>query len=166
MSENEKIIREKQEEILARFGDVSHLYHYLFETMDNFYHRYLETTTDLNLKTRELGEHLWGAVSFEPSMLEALKNKASPAHAGILEMAKRIPKAENPKVRYGLFAKVDELTPEHGKLTIVSEIHWGFPEFSDQKQRVKKEVVFEYEDIAQFRKELALRLEEACELFL
>jgi hypothetical protein len=68
-------------------------------------------------------------------------------------------------VRYSLSAKVQELTPEHGQLVLGSEINWDFPEFKDPSMRISKTISFKYEDLAQFRKELALKLEEACTLF-
>ena len=134
--------------------------------MDNFYYRYLETTETKNLTTSELAPHVWGAFSFEGDLMVALKNKQSAAFPGIKEMAKSIPRAQQPKVRFGLWAEVAELTVEHGKLILKSEINWGFPDYTDPAKALQKVTIFEYDDLARFRKELALKLEDVCELFL
>lgn len=162
----DKQIQEWQEKVRQSYGDESKLFEYLFETMDNFYYRYLETTTDKNLKTVPLAPHLWGARSSEGSMVDALKIQNPAAKKGIIELAKSVPKAEGPRVQYELMADVEELTQDHGEIIFVSSINWGFPDFEDQSKQFKKTVTFKYQDLAQFRKELALKLEEACEIFL
>lgn len=162
----DKQIQEWQEKVRQSFGDESKLFEYLFETMDNFYYRYLETTTDKNLKTGPLAPHLWGARSAEGSMVDALKIENPVAKKGIIELAKAVPKAQGPRVQYELMADVEELTPDHGEIIFVSSINWGFPDYDDPARQFKKTVTFKYEDLAQFRKELALKLEEACSIFL
>lgn len=163
---SDKQILEWQEKVRSTFGDEGQLYNYLFETMDNFYYRYLETTVDQNLKTMKLSDHIWGARSRETSMVDALKITNPAAKKGMIEMAKAHPKSENPEVRYELSANVERLTIDQGKLTLTSKIDWGFPDFNDPSKVYSKKVIFTYEDLAQFRKELALKLEEVCEGFL
>lgn len=162
----DKQISDWQEKVRATFGDENKLYQYLFETMDNFYYRYLETTQNQNLKTQKLAPHIWGARSTESSMVDALKIKNPEAKKGIIELAKTVPKAQGPSVQYELSADVQELTPEHGKIIFVAQINWGFPDFQDDSRQFKKTVVFKYSDLAQFRKELAQKLEDVCETFL
>jgi hypothetical protein len=162
----ENQIKEWQEKIRETFGDQSKMYEYLFQTMDNFYYRYLETTTDKNLKTTSLAPHLWGIKTTEPSMVDALKIQNPVAKKGIIELAKSVPKAEGPSVQYELLANVEELESDHGEIQFVAVINWGFPDFNDISKQFKKTVIFKYDDLAQFRKELALKLEEACEIFL
>ena len=163
---SDKQIHDWQEKVKATYGDESKLYEYLFETMDNFYYRYLETTVNQNLNTAKLAPHLWGARSTETSMVDALKITNPVAKKGIIELAKSVPKAQNPAVQYELLVDVEELTPDHGELRFVSMINWGFPDFENEEKQLKKTVVFKYSDLAQFRKELALKLEEACSIFL
>jgi hypothetical protein len=165
MSDSTKQIEDWKNKVRSAFGESSRLYDYLFETMDNFYYRYLETVESQNLKTSQLGECVWGAVSFESSMVEALKVKQPVAHTGILELAKRVPKAQKPLVRYGLWVEVRELDPERGHLILTSEIAWDFPDFKDQGKTFRKNIDFKYQDFQVYRKELALKLEEACSLF-
>lgn len=164
MKGNEKQIQDWQDQVRSSFGNESRLYEYLFETMDNFYYRYLETSLNQDLKTMQIAPGIWGALSFENSMVEALKTKG-PAKPGIMELAKTVPKAKKPMVRYGLWAQVAELSPDQGELTLTAEINWGFPEFEDEAKRFQKRVKFNYQELAQFRKELALKLEEAAEIF-
>lgn len=163
---SEKQIQEWQEKVRSSFGDEARLLEYLFQTMDNFYYRYLETSTDKNLKTISLAPHLWGARSSETSMVDALKLQNPVAKKGIIELAKAVPKSLGPEVRYELVCNVKELTTDHGKIEFASVINWGHPDFLDPARQQKKIVTFEYSDLAQFRKELALKLEEVCEIFL
>ena len=164
-SDSSKQIQNWQEKVKASFGDEAQMQHYLFETLDNFFYRYLETSESTNLKTQELAPHLWGAISFENSMVNALKTTNPLTKPQIIELAKRVPKAQKPLVRYGLWVQINELKPEHGKIIITSEVSWDFPEFTKKENAAQKKVVFEYSDLGVFRKELALKLEEACEIF-
>jgi hypothetical protein len=45
-------------------------------------------------------------------------------------------------------------------------VSWDFPHFMDKTKVSKREIDFKYDDLGQFRKELALKLEAACDLFL
>jgi hypothetical protein len=163
---SDKQIQDWQEKVRSTFGEQSRMYEYLFETMDNFYYRYLETTTDKNLKTSALGPHLWGARSYESSMVDALKITNPVAKKGIIELAKNVPKAQGPRVQYELLANVEELNAEKGEIHIIAVINWGHPDFDKADKQFRKAVIFKYSDLAQFRKELALKLEEVCEAFL
>jgi hypothetical protein len=165
MSEKEQI-QAWQEKVQRTFGEQSKLYEYLFDTMDNFYYRYLETSSDKDLKTTSLAPHLWGIRTTESSMVDALKIQNPVAKKGIIELAKAVPKAMGPSVQYELLADVEELQADHGEIQFVAAINWGFPDFDDVSKQFKKTVVFRYEDLGQFRKELALKLEEVCEIFL
>lgn len=163
---DKQLIADWQEKVRSTFGDEAKLYEYLFETMDNFYYRYLETTLDKNLKTSSLGPHLWGARSNETDMVQALKITNPVAKKGIMELAKSVPKAQGPAVQYELLANVEELTADHGEIHLVSVINWGWPDFDDKDKQFKKTVVFKYSDLGEFRKHLALNLEEVCAVFL
>ncbi len=163
---DKQMIQDWQEKVRASYGDEAKLFDYLFSTMDNFYYRYLETTVIKDLRTGPLAPHLWGARSHETSMVEALKLTNPVAKKGIMELAKSVPKSVGPAVQYELMVNVEELTPDRGVIHLVAMINWGFPDFQDETRRQKKTVSFNYSDLAQFRKELALKLEEACEIFL
>lgn len=165
MSDSKKQILDWQEKVKNHYGSEAEMYQYLFQTMDNFYYRYLETSESQNLKTHELENHIWGAKSFESSMVEALKTTNPDAKKGIMELARTIPKAKKPMVRYALFSNVKLLTSDKGQIEITSEINWDFPDFKDQSKQVQKTILFNYQELAEFRKNLALKLEEACELF-
>lgn len=165
LNDSEKLIHDWQAKLKASFGDEGNLHRYLFETLENFYYRYLETGLDKNLKVTELAPHVYGAFSFENNMVDALKTKG-PAKPGIMELAKTVPKAQNPKVRYGLWVEASQMKADEGKLIIHSEIHWGFPDFRDHSKRLHKEVEFKWTELTQFRKGLALKLEDAASLFL
>lgn len=159
--QDEKLIQERKNKILETFGDTNNLYAYLFETLDNFFYRYLETSLSKDLHTIELAPKTFGATSYE-TILEALKKPHPEAKAGIIALAKD---DRNARVRLGLWVEIKDLTQDYGKMKIVSEINWGHPEYQDASKRIQKVVVFEYDDFGVFRKQLALKLEEASELF-
>jgi hypothetical protein len=165
MSDKQQI-SDWQEKVRQTYGDEGRMFEYLFHTMDNFYYRYLETSVSKDLKTSALGPHLWGAHSEEPSMVDALKITNPIAKKGIMELAKSVPKALAPKVTYSLTADVQKLTPENGRIILKSSIHWGHPEFKGTETMTEKQIVFEYSDLGQFRKELAQKLQEVSGIFL
>lgn len=165
MSDNDKIINEWQDKVKHSFDDEGKLYEFLFHTMDNFYYRYLETTENKDLKTFQIAPHIYGAESFESNMGEAFKIKNAAAKEGIKELAKTVPREQKPKVKYRLDARVHQMTPDKGHLTITASVNWDFPLYMDKSKLIKKEIEFKYSDLGQFRKELALKLEEVSELF-
>ncbi len=165
MSDNTKQIHEWQDKVKHSFDDAGKLQDYLLITLDNFLYRYLETTENKNLKSFEIAPHIYGAESFESSMVEALKLTDPVTKAGIMELAKTVPKAQKPTVKYRLQAFIKELTPDGGHVIITSSVSWDYPHFLDKTKFSKRDVDFRYTDLGQFRKELALKLETACELF-
>jgi len=165
MTDNTKQIHEWQDKLKHNFDDEGKLHDYLLTTMDNFLYRYLETTENKNLKTFEIAPYIYGAESFESNMVDALKITDPATKAGIMELAKTVPKAQKPLVKYRLQAQIKELTSEKGHLMITTLVSWDFPHFMDKSKMTKREIDFKYTDLGQFRKELALKLEAACELF-
>ncbi|HXH30728.1 MAG TPA: hypothetical protein VNJ01_07930 [Bacteriovoracaceae bacterium] len=162
----DKQIQDWHDKIRSSFGDEARLYQYLFETMDNFYYRYLETTSDKDLRTRQMSDHVWGATSTETSMVDALRIQNELARKGIIELAKSVQRAQGPKVVYQLSCRVSELHPDSGSLEFTASINWGHPDDSDPSRRSVKTVKFDYRDLGQFRKELAVKLEDVCGIFL
>lgn len=165
MNDNSKQINEWQDKLKHSFDNEAKLHDYLISTMDNFLYRYLETTESKDLKTFEIAPYIYGAESFESSMVEALKISDPATKSGIMELAKTVPKAQKPMIKLRLQTKIKELTPERGHLIITASVNWDFPQFLDKTKVTFKEVDFKYTDLNQFRKELALKLEAACELF-
>jgi hypothetical protein len=158
MNDNEeKKIQDWKNKLHDAFGDQKNLYTYLFNTLDNFYYRWLEK----ELTTSEIAPKVYGAVT-ESNMMDALKRPNPAAKAGIIEAAKA---NKDGRVRFGLWVEVKELTQDRGSMTVVSEINWDYPSYQDASKKLSKRVKFEYDDFAVFRKQLALKLEEASELF-
>lgn len=165
MSDNNKQILDWQDKLKHNFDNEERLHEYLISTLDNFIYRYLETSESKNLKAFEIAPHIYGSESFENSMVEALKISDPVIKTGIMELAKSVPKAQKPTVKYRLQATVKELTSDRGHLVITASVNWDFPQFFDKSKISKREVDFKYNDLTQFRKELALKFEAACELF-
>lgn len=167
MSENEKHIHDWQEKLKSSFAEAGGMLHYLTSTMDNFYYRYIETEESKNLKTQILAPQVYGAISFETNMVQALKVSNPEIKKPLIEFAKSVPKSQNPKIRYSISCEIKELTPDHGHLILLSEISWDFPSFNnDPSLCVQKKINFKYNDLTEFRKKFALKLDEVCELFL
>jgi len=165
MDDNQKLINEQQSKIKEIFSDDHKLHEYLFQTMDNFYFRYLETTENQNLKTFQIAPNIYGTESFEISMPQALKVSDPEIKSGITELAKTVPKAERPRVKYRLDTRILEFGSDKGHLKITALVSWDFPYYLNKEKMKTKEVDFKYTDLNEFRKNLALKLEEACELF-
>lgn len=163
---SEKKIQEWKEKVHSLFDEEKKTYEYLFETLNNFYYRYLETSTDKDLTTTELAPGVWGAIANESSMLQALKITNPAAKKGIIELAKSTPRTESASVRYQLSAKVHELKANQGQILFEATIDWGFPLFQDPEKKITKTTLFKYQNLDQYRKELALKLEEVCSFFL
>lgn len=167
MNENDKQIHEWQDKLRSSFSEAGQLLQFLTTTMDNFYYRYLETEESKNLKTEIFAPHTYGAMSFESNMVNALKISHAETKKSLIGFAKSIPKSEGPKIRYKLSCEIKELTQDFGHLIISSEISWDFPDFNAKTDKiVRKQVDFKYNDLGEFRKLLALKLESVCELFL
>jgi hypothetical protein len=142
----------------SKFSDSKEIYLYLFETLENFFYRYLETTQTKNLKVTTFSSHLYGAESVETNMLEALKIKHPDSKRVLIDLAKKVPKDQNPQAYFSLKVMVEKLEHDSGKIFIYSEVR-GLHTF-------QKKIIFEYQNFETYRKELANKLEEACEIFL
>lgn len=148
------------------FKDNQAYLNYLIQTKKNFIYRYLETSTDKEVKLENIDLKTFTAKSYESNMGEAFKISDLEIKEGIKQLAKNVPRENKPSVQYSLTTTLEDLQLDKGRLIIESKVNWGFPEFNDQKSHLKKKrVVFEYNDPTIFRKELALKFEEACELF-
>ncbi len=154
---SDKILQWKNK-VDKEFGDSQKLYEYLFETLENFFYRYLETSISKNLKISKIEETVFGAESFETNMLEALKIKFPESKKILIDLAKKVPKDQGPKAKFCLKVRIRTLGHDYGKIEIYSSVE-GLEVF-------EKIVVFEYNDFQIFRKNLAQKLEEACEIFL
>lgn len=166
MSDNSKHIQDWQDKVKHTFDDESNLLNYLIHTLDNFIYRYLETSESKNLKSQGFDEKTYGAISYESNMVEVLKNSSPLIKQQLIHFAKSLPKSMGPKVQYSLSIKLTNLKTSNGEIQIISKISWDFPEFKNDEKSFIKTVSFKYSDLSQFRKELALKLEEACEIFL
>ncbi len=166
MNDINNLKKELDIKIHALFKDNQAYLDYLLQTKKNFLYRYLETSTDKDIAIVSSDAKTLLAQSFESNMGEAFKTSDIEVKEGVKHLAKTIPRTENPRVQYSLKTTLQDLHGDNGVILIESKINWGFPDFHDQKgNHKKKQVRLEYHDPAVFRKELALKYEEACELF-
>lgn len=159
-------INEQKQKIAAHFADSQALLDYLFETLNNFYYRYLETTLTQNLHTIELSPKVWGAQSIETNSMEILKIKNPAIRPHLINAAKALGAKGGLKVSYTLGFEPKELATEEGHIVIFSKVDWSISPIEMEKGHELKEIHFHYHSLAEFRKQLALKLEEACEIFL
>ncbi len=166
MTDINNLKKELDLKIHALFKDNKAYLDYLLQTKQNFLYRYLETSSDKNIKIESPDEKTLLARSFEGNMGEAFKITDPDIKEGIKHLAKSVPREEKPKVQYSIKTTLDDLRGDQGTITIEAKVNWGFPDFSDRPGMYKnKKTVFTYNDPNIFRKELALRFEEVCELF-
>lgn len=166
MNDLTNLKKELNEKIHGLFKDNQNYLDYLLQTKQNFLHRYLVTSTNSNVIIEGLDEKTLIAISYESNMGEAFKISAVEIKEGIKNLAKTVPREQGPKIQYSLKTVLEELKGNHGRILIEAKVNWGFPSFEDNKQNYKKKsLVFEYSDPNVFRKELALKYEEACDLF-
>lgn len=159
----EELQKELDQKISNSFKSEDAYVDYMGQTLKSFAFRYLPTHTESKMSAFK-EEHYFGIESFENNMGNAFKILDSDIKAGIKSLAKSIPMSEKPEVRYRLGIDIRELSKERGKLVLISEIHWGFPAFLDQQKKQKK-LNFDFDNLHDFRKLLALRLEDVADLF-
>lgn len=166
MTDINNLKKELNLKIHSFFKDNQAYLDYLLQTKQNFLHRYLETSTDKNIQIESHDEKTLIAKSFESNMGEAFKVSDPEIKEGIKQLAKSIPREEKPTVQYSIKTTLENMRPDQGTIIIEAKVHWGFPEFLDQPGTFKlKKTVFKYDDPNVFRKELALKFEEVCEVF-
>lgn len=159
--------KEFDEKIHNLFKDNDAYLEYLLQTKKNFLYRYLETSADKDIPIHHATEKSLTATSYENNMGEAFKISDPEIKEGIKSLAKSVSRELNPKVRYSLQTDIVDLKGESGKIEITAEVNWGYPDYQNNPESSKrKKIVFQFQDIAAFRKGLALKYEEACELFL
>ena len=161
-----KKIEEQKIKISNLYSNNQVLIDYLIETMNNFYYRYLETTKDKGLVTSELAPYTLGAQSTETNSMEILKIKNPNIKPYLIEAAKTLAAKGGLIVKYSLLCELKEVTPENGKIIIRSVVDWSDTPVTMEKSQEEKKIVFDYQSLGEFRKNLALKLEEACEIFL
>lgn len=170
MNNHNKTTEELQNELIQKlngqFKNESVFIDYLISTKSNFLYRYLETSTDQDIQIKASKDNEFSATSYEPNMGNAFKVSHQVAKEGIKELAKTVDRTLIPKVQYSIQTHVNNFNNGSGKITILSKISWDFPNYNQEDKSISKKVVFNFTDVNQFRKELALKYEEACELFL
>lgn len=163
---NEELQRELAEKIALQYKDEQSFINYMLETKRSFLYRYLETSTDKDIKIT-FNNHQFLAQSFESNMGDAFKISDKEIKEGIKHLAKNVDRKDVPKVRYQLKTSIKNLRPNEGLITIESQVNWGFPDYQENVVNCKnKKVEFHFIDAGSFRKELALNYEKACELFI
>lgn len=164
MNDTINLKKELDEKIHQLFKDNKAYLDYILQTKKNFLYRYLETSINKDIQINSSGSNILLAESFETNMGEAFKISDPTIKEGIKLLAKNVPRENKPAVRYSLKTILEDIRGENGKIVIEAQVNWGFPEYSSANAKIKK-ILFDYEDPNTFRKILALKYEEACEIF-
>lgn len=165
MNHKQKIEEQKQK-ISSHFSDSQVLLDYLIDTMNNFFHRYIETTQSRDIMTTELSPKRWGGESVENNSMEILKIKNPQIRPHLIAAAKSLGAKGGLKVRNTIGIEPKVMNAENGELIIFSKVDWSETPLQMEKNCEEKIVHFKYQSLSQFRKELALKLEEVCEIFI
>lgn len=166
MNDINNLKKELDEKIHHLFHDNQAYLDYLLQTKSNFIYRYLENSSHKNIQIERLDEKTFIANSFESNMGDAFKISDKEIKEGIKSLAKSVPREHNPRVKYSLKTTLEDFKMDSGKILIEATVDWGFPDFLNHSSSCKKRrVSFSYNDPNVFRKELALKYEEACEIF-
>ena len=166
MNEIIKLKKELDEKIHNLFKDNQGYLDYILQTKKNFLYRYLETSTDKNINIEGIDSKTLVALSYEGNMGEAFKIADPEIKEGIKSLAKSVAKENKPCVQYSIKTTLEDFRGDSGKIILIARVNWNFPDFNEEKGRFKKKQVdFIYNDTNTFRKQLALKYEEVCELF-
>lgn len=158
--------KELDEKIHNLFKNNKAYLDYILQTKSNFLYRYLETSTDKNIPIDFINSNTFIGKSYESNMGHAFKTQDDMIKEGVKNLAKSTPKEKAPRVQYSLKTVVENVQGDQGNIIIEAQVNWDFPDFSEETKNKKiKKVAFSYNDPNIFRKELALKYEEACELF-
>lgn len=128
---------------------------YIRITLNNFCHRYLSPDAEV----QEPNQFFFLCEAEEPAekakMLTQNKKAIDSIHA-----------KKPVNVKNYIMIAVPEFNNGKGAIDIIGVFHWGSPEYSPQSpdQDIKK-VRFEFDDVIEFRNELAKYIEKACEVF-
>lgn len=170
MNDHNKSTEVLQQELALKihelYKDQKAFIDYILQTKSNFLFRYLETSTDKNIQIQMPKLNYFLAESFENNMGNAFKTENAKVKEGVKNLAKSVDRSLNPKVKYSLATDVQKISENGGKIIITATINWGFPDFNNSPNQESKTIVFNFDNVGQFRKELALKYEDACELFL
>lgn len=131
--------------------------------LENFAFRYLETTTDKNIKCQSNGNDYY-VQSIESDILEALKWENKTLKKRLIQLCKEFPgsKSKDLKVRLTLGSKIIS----KDQVQCYSEVNWSQHNFSkDENYYIEKNVMINYEDPLDLRNTHAKYLEEVATIF-
>jgi hypothetical protein len=150
-----------QQSLYSQYENQEALISFIHNTLESFAHRYflkpqIEFNSDYIL-VEEAEDNLGQALKIShPEIKDAIK-----------ALAKTIPRSENPTIVTRLRIEIEELTANHGKMTIYSQVSWDHPKHLwDSSKNMSKKSLLTWDDLMKFRKNFPLVLEDVCTLLL
>lgn len=161
--DKKEIIQKKLNEVETNLKNQDFLSHYILETLNSFGHRYFDDPK----VSEQVSTNVLRVLAIESGIKEAIKLKNLELRAGIMELVKRVSKAEGPTILREIRVTVLPKDSTHkGECHVTARISFGHPYHDFKKGTfVEKLSVLVFEDEIQFRNNLAKHLELACEIF-
>ena len=163
----EELKNEMESKVKEQLTTGDSFYDFIIFTLNNFVYRYMESPSTGKIVVDVHDNKKFLAVGVETQIMEALKAINPETKKGIIELAKAHAKKVGPQVQYILGCEVLDWVPrsESGKVRVWANVSWDFPNFQNKENANTLEKTIEFDDIMVFRKQLALMLEDVCEVF-
>lgn len=160
---DQEIIQHKHQQVEESLSHKDFFENYLLETLNSFAYRYFSDAT----AAEKVSASTFRVRAIEQGIKEAVKNPDQKLRAGILELVKRISKAEGPTILNELKIDLLERDPKAGgKCQVSARISFNHPEHNFSKGSfVEKVSLFSFPDDYHLRNTLARHLEEVSALF-
>ncbi|MBL7664626.1 MAG: hypothetical protein JNM93_05790 [Bacteriovoracaceae bacterium] len=156
MENKKELAQQLHHQVVQTLGTKEGLHKYITQTLKSFAYRYLPHETEVQAPMPDL----LLCQAFEADASKAAQCQDSKAAAAIKQL-------KPPSVMSLIMVNTKEFKGDKkGSIEIVSVIHWGAPDFqpNSPKQKVKK-VIFNFNDVMEFRNDFANYLEQVCEIF-
>lgn len=164
---DENIKQAWEEKIRASYANSAQLLSFMTETMNNFAYRYISTSEFPNPTVSFLDDSTLEVFALENNMGNALKIAHPDVKVGVKQLAKSVPHAQKPTVKYSIVCKLDKLSPDKGKLLMRAAVNWNFPTHESRPDsEVTTQKSFSWDDLQVFRKGFPLAVQEVSDLFL
>jgi hypothetical protein len=158
--ELEKKMHEKNLQALKDEGGLASL---LIFNLENFAYRYLETSTQSNIKCQFDGNDYWVS-SIESDVVAALKWDNAQLKSSLIALCKEYSGAKSKEIKIKLL--LGSKIVDEGKVECYSMINWNFPNFEKAEGKyLEKTEQITFDDPMVLRNTHAAHLENVASIF-
>lgn len=166
VEDKERLERELKQRVLQNMNGREELSEFFQTTLTNFAYRYIESDSTGVSKASWSDDKTLVVELKEHTLANALKTDNRNTRAGLIELAQSFHKRDNPCVRYQLGVVLSDVNNQGGgDFMAFAEVHWDFPNFTDDSKRNYQSIKLEYGDALDLRNNFARHLEEVCGVF-